>query len=152
MARIVIFGGTGYAGSSIAREAASRGHEVISYSRNAPAQPLDAVEYRIGSLASPAVVTAAAAAADQLVVAVHGADVDGAPLVTYLPQLIEAARSNGVRLSFVGADGFSPVADGGPPPAGTPGFHPHLKRAALRHLQDLGAPPQAHQDHLPFFQ
>ncbi|CEA08785.1 hypothetical protein BN1051_02143 [Arthrobacter saudimassiliensis] len=146
MARIVIFGGTGYAGSSIAREAASRGHEVISYSRNAPAQPLDAMEYRIGSLASPAVVTAAAAAADQLVVAVHGADVDGAPLVTYLPQLIEAARSNGVRLSFVGGAGSSLVAEGGPRLVDTPDFHPDWKPEALAHAEVLEALRQAPED------
>ena len=38
MSTIVIFGGTGYAGGNIAREAVSRGHQVISYSRTAPAE------------------------------------------------------------------------------------------------------------------
>ena len=111
MSRVVIIGGTGYAGGNIAREAASRGYEVISYSRNVPAQPLEGVEYRTGSMASPEVLAAAAAEADHLVVAVHGADVDGAPLLTYVPPLIEAARTNGVRLSFVGGAGSAVVAE-----------------------------------------
>ncbi|MER2138332.1 MAG: NAD(P)H-binding protein, partial [Arthrobacter sp.] len=107
MARVVIFGGTGYAGGHIAREAASRGHQVISYSRNAPEHPIPGVEYRTGSLASPEVVAAAASDADVLVVAVHGADVDGAPLTANVPALIDAARTSGARLAFVGGAGSS---------------------------------------------
>lgn len=33
MARIVVLGGTGYAGSNIVAVAAGKGHEVVSYSR-----------------------------------------------------------------------------------------------------------------------
>ena len=38
MSRIAVIGGTGYAGSAIVREAASRGHEVVSFSRSVPAE------------------------------------------------------------------------------------------------------------------
>ena len=51
MARIAVFGGTGYAGGHIAREAASRGHDVRSYTRSAPAKPADGITYETGSLA-----------------------------------------------------------------------------------------------------
>ena len=99
MARIVIFGGTGYSGGNIAREAVSRGHEVVSYSRNAPEEPIEAVDYRIGSMADPAVVDAATEGADQLVVALHAVDVEGAPMVERVPALIEAARRHGAASS-----------------------------------------------------
>lgn len=36
MTRIHVLGGTGYAGSRIVREAAKRGHQVVSYSRSIP--------------------------------------------------------------------------------------------------------------------
>lgn len=146
MARVVIFGGTGYAGGHIAREAASRGHQVISYTRSAPEEPLDGVEYRTGSLASPEVLTAAAADADVLVVAVHGADVDGAPLATYMPQLIEAVRSSGARLAFVGGAGSSLVAEGGPRLVDTPDFLDDWKPEALAHAEVLEALRQAPED------
>lgn len=146
MARVVIFGGTGYAGGHIAREAASRGHQVISYTRNAPKEPLDGVGYRTGSLASPEVLTAAAADADVLVVAVHGADVDGAPLATYMPQLIEAVRSSGARLAFVGGAGSSLVAEGGPRLVDTPDFLDDWKPEALAHAEVLEALRQAPED------
>ena len=45
MARIAVIGGTGYAGSHIVTEAAARGHEVISFSRNAPSAPVPGVTY-----------------------------------------------------------------------------------------------------------
>ncbi len=45
MARIVVIGGTGYAGGNIVAEAASRGHDVVSVSRTAPEQPVEGVEY-----------------------------------------------------------------------------------------------------------
>ncbi|MBO0908939.1 NAD(P)-dependent oxidoreductase [Arthrobacter sunyaminii] len=146
MARVVIFGGTGYAGGHIAREAASRGHQVISYTRSAPEEPLDGVGYRTGSLASPEVLTAAAADADVLVVAVHGADVDGAPLATYMPQLIEAVRSSGARLAFVGGAGSSLVAEGGPRLVDTPDFLDDWKPEALAHAEVLEALRQAPED------
>ncbi|WP_309065359.1 NAD(P)-dependent oxidoreductase [Microbacterium sp.] len=50
MARIVVVGGTGYAGSHIVREAVSRGHEVVSISRTTPDEPVDGVAYVQGSV------------------------------------------------------------------------------------------------------
>ena len=50
MSRITILGGTGYTGSNIARAAVARGHDVTSFSRNAPAEPIDGVTYLTGSL------------------------------------------------------------------------------------------------------
>ncbi|MGI8668026.1 MAG: NAD(P)-dependent oxidoreductase [Jatrophihabitans sp.] len=139
MARIVIFGGTGYAGTNIAREAAGRGHDVVSYSRGEPGQPLPDVRYRLGSIADPQVLAAASADADELVVAVHGSDVDGAPLADRLPSLIEAAVEHGARLSFVGGAGSSLVAPDGPRLLDQPDFHEEWKPEALAHSAVLDA-------------
>ncbi|GAA5160095.1 NAD(P)-dependent oxidoreductase [Ornithinimicrobium tianjinense] len=146
MARIVIFGGTGYSGGNIAREAVSRGHEVVSYSRNAPAEPIEGVEYRTGSMADPAVVEAAAEGADQLVVALHAVDVDGAPMVERTPALVEAARRHGARLSFVGGAGSSLVAEGGPRLLDQPDFLDDWKPEATAHAKVLDALREAPED------
>jgi putative NADH-flavin reductase len=50
MATIAIFGGTGYTGSHIVREAALRGYSVISVSRNEPKEPVEGVQYEIGAV------------------------------------------------------------------------------------------------------
>ncbi|MGN6250915.1 MAG: NAD(P)-dependent oxidoreductase [Marmoricola sp.] len=139
MSHLVIFGGTGYAGSHIAREAVGRGHAVTSYSRSEPAQRYDGVEYRTGSVADADVVGAAAQQADELVVAVHGADVGGQPLVAVLPSLIEAAQAGGARLSFVGGAGSSQVAEGGPLLFDTPEFNEEWQPEARAHAAVLDA-------------
>ncbi|MGH2843566.1 MAG: NAD(P)-dependent oxidoreductase [Solirubrobacteraceae bacterium] len=139
MTRLVIFGGTGYSGANIAREALTRGHQVVSYSRHAPQRPLDGVDYRIGSLADADVVAEAAREADQLVVAVHGADVDGSPLVTHVPALSRAAIEHGARLAFVGGAGSSLVSEDGTRLVDTPEFHDDWKPEALSHADVLQA-------------
>ena len=48
MTTIVIVGGTGYTGANIAREAASRGHAVVSISRSQPSHPVPGVRYELG--------------------------------------------------------------------------------------------------------
>ena len=139
MSTLVIFGGTGYAGGNIAAEAVKRGHTVISYSRNLPANPLDGVEYRTGSLTDSHVLGHAGQDGDEIVVAVHGADVDGQPLVDVLPKLVATALAHDARLSFVGGAGSSLVADGGPRLVDTPDFHEEWKPEALAHAEVLEA-------------
>lgn len=41
MSVIVIFGGTGYTGRNVAREAVARGHTVVAVSRSTPSDPLE---------------------------------------------------------------------------------------------------------------
>ena len=136
---IVIFGGTGYAGGNIAQEAARRGHDVVVYSRHEAQDPVDGVTYRTGDLTDAATLAAAAAEADDLVIAVHGADVGGRPLLDVLPSLIEASIENDTRLSFVGGAGSSLVAAGGPRLVDTPDFHEEWKAEALAHAAVLDA-------------
>jgi uncharacterized protein len=51
MSRITIIGGTGYAGSAIAAEAATRGHDVTVFSRSLPATQIPDVTYIQGDVA-----------------------------------------------------------------------------------------------------
>ncbi|WEV78720.1 NAD(P)H-binding protein [Janibacter cremeus] len=143
MSTIVILGGTGYAGGHIAREAVSRGHRVISYSRSEPSERAEGVEYRTGSLTDDTVVAQAAADADDLVVATHGRDVGGSPLVDHVDRLVQASIEHGARLSFVGGAGTLHVAKGGPRLVDTPDFHEDWKPEALAHAKVLDAIRQA---------
>lgn len=139
MSTIVIVGGTGYAGGTIAREAASRGHQVISYSRSEPSERTDGIEYRIGSLTDDTVVKQAASDADDLVIATHGLDVGGSPLVDHVGRLVAASVEQGARLSFVGGAGTLDVAKGGPRLVDTPEFNDEWKPEALAHAKVLDA-------------
>lgn len=137
---IAVFGGTGYAGGNIVAEAAKRGYAVTSYSRSgAPAEPVPGVTYERGSLSDPETVDQVAAAVDVLVLAVHGADVDGKPLSAYIPQIITAAISHNTRLAVVGGAGSSLVAEGGPRLVDTPEFLDDWKPEALAHADVLDA-------------
>ncbi|HEU0256467.1 MAG TPA: NAD(P)H-binding protein [Microbacteriaceae bacterium] len=138
MARLVIFGGTGYSGGNIARDALRRGHTVVSYARHAPREPIDGVEYRIGSVTDRDIVARAAADADELVVALRAASVEGG-LAAHVPALVAAAVASGARLSFVGGAGSSLVAAGGPRLVDTAGFREEWKPEALAHAAVLAA-------------
>ena len=47
--KILVVGGTGFAGSHIAKEAARRGHELVSLGRTEPQEKVEGVSYVIGS-------------------------------------------------------------------------------------------------------
>lgn len=138
MSTIVIFGGTGYAGGSIAREAVARGHAVTSYSRREPSSPADGVTYRTGSLTDPDVLAEATRGVDEIVVATHAADVDGKTLVDLVPALIDAATGAAARLSFVGGAGSSLLPDGTRVVDG-PDFREEWKPEALGQAEVLDA-------------
>lgn len=146
MARIVIFGGTGYAGSNIAREALGRGHEVTSYSRHDPAEPIDGVTYLRGSIAEPEVRDAAAEKGDVVVIAVHGADAGGVPLAELVPGLTEAAVKRHARLGVVGGAGSSLVSADGPRLLDGPDFQEEWKPEAEAHARVLDALRESPQE------
>lgn len=140
MGNVVVVGGTGYAGGHIAREAASRGHSVVSYSRNLPEQADDGITYRVGSLTDSEAIRQMAAEADDLVISVPAEDLgDGRQLLDVLPQLAEAVTANDARLSFVGGAGSSQVSEGGPRLVDTPEFEEAWKPTALAHAAVLEA-------------
>ena len=103
MTTIVVFGGTGYTGGNVVREAASRGHHVISVSRSEPKDPVEGVRYDFGKAedVAPRVVPGA----DAVVAALSPrADMAGR-LVEVYGELARLSAKAGARYLQVG--GFS---------------------------------------------
>jgi uncharacterized protein len=131
MARISVFGGTGYAGGHLVAEAVRRGHSVTSYSRNVPERRTDGVAYVQGSLLDEATRTKALDGADVVVVTVAprgdmaGAVRDG------IRALAAEAEQAGVRIGVIGGAGSLHVAEGGPRLFDTDGFPADYKPESL---------------------
>lgn len=124
MARITVLGGTGYAGRHIVRAAADRGHTIVSYSRQAPASPVDGVDYRTGDVLDAAVLASAVDGADVVVSALspRGA-LEGTGVLREVAATIAGlTAANGVRFGVVGGAGSLLVAEGGPKVVDTDGF------------------------------
>jgi uncharacterized protein len=69
VSRIIVIGGTGYAGSAIAAEAAVRGHQVTALSRSLPDAPIPNVTYVQGDATDEATLPALIEGADVVVAA-----------------------------------------------------------------------------------
>ncbi|MFG6501924.1 NAD(P)-dependent oxidoreductase [Microbacterium sp. P05] len=116
MTRITVIGGTGYAGSNIVREAASRGNEVTVYSRTEPTGDarIAGVTYKAGSMLDAAVREQAVAGADVVVSTLSPrGELDG-KIIEVDRELARLAAANGARFVIVG--GFSSLrpAEGAP--------------------------------------
>lgn len=103
MARIVVFGGTGYTGGNVVREAASRGHEVVSVSRSEPTEPHHGVRYEVGAAdhLAPQVI----AGADAVVATLSPRGDMAGRLVEVYGELARRSAEAGARYLQVG--GFS---------------------------------------------
>lgn len=114
MATVVVAGGTGYTGGNVVREAASRGHTVISISRSQPADPVEGVRYELGPVEE---VAARVVPGAHVVVAALSPRGDMAGrLVEVYGSLARLAASAGARYLQVG--GFSSLR----PAPGAPRF------------------------------
>ena len=114
MSKLVVYGGTGYAGSRIVAEAASRGHEVTAVARNiADAPAIDGVTYVAGSFYDAALMLELTSGADVLVSAIHAYSSDSELIGNALPNLVEAGQANGVRFGVVAGAGSLHVTEGG---------------------------------------
>ncbi len=114
MARIVVLGGTGYAGRHIVSEAVSRGHEVIAISRSEPGDPVAGASYVQGSALEIASLANAFDGADAVVSALspRGDMTDRA--LEALQNVITELVDTSTRLGVVGGAGGSLVAPEGP--------------------------------------
>ncbi|MDE9365401.1 NAD(P)H-binding protein [Luteipulveratus sp. YIM 133132] len=144
MTRITVLGGTGYAGGHVVREAASRGHQVTSYSRNEPQEKVDGVSYRTVDVLQPQALEEVFADTEVVLDTLSPrGDLEG-KLEDVVRSLIEVARRTGVRLGVLGGAGSLYVAEGGPRLIDTPEFPEQAKgeaRTGLTALQDLEASP-----------
>jgi putative NADH-flavin reductase len=104
MARLVLFGATGYAGSRILDEAVRRGHQVTAVARNVDTIPeRENVRAVAGSLYDAELVRELTVDADVLISAIPSRPTnDGRSLLDTVPTLVDVARHNKVRLAVVG--------------------------------------------------
>jgi len=115
VSKIAVIGGTGYTGTNIVREAASRGHDVVSWSRSVPEHPVEGVLYEVGDAAQAVSIIADA---DVLVLTLSprgSLAARGAQLGLY-KAFAAAAAASGTRVIAVG--GFSSLR----PAPGEPRF------------------------------
>ena len=106
MSRITVIGGTGYAGSHIVREAASRGHAVTSLSQNPPAGArVENVAYAFGSVLDEDFRARAIADTDVIISALSPRGTLTGNMVNVQRDLAARAGAANVRILVVG--GFS---------------------------------------------
>ncbi|MDI5969325.1 NAD(P)H-binding protein [Streptomyces sp. SL13] len=146
MSRITVIGGTGYAGSAIALEAAARGHRVTALSRSLPEAPIPNVAHVQGDATDEATLSAAIGGADVVVgaLAPRGALADTfRDVYRTIARLADAA---GVPLYVVG--GYSSLR----PAPGADRFvtdlshipaelHDEIRAGAALIIEDLPATP-----------
>ncbi|PRA80809.1 NAD(P)-dependent oxidoreductase [Microbacterium sp. MYb66] len=114
MARIIVLGGTGYAGLHIVMEAVSRGHAVIAISRSEPTEPVAGAAYVQGSALDLAPLADAFVGADAVVSALSPrGDMEDRALEA-LSNIVEQIAGTDTRLGVVGGAGGSLIAPGGP--------------------------------------
>ncbi|MFT4109533.1 NAD(P)-dependent oxidoreductase [Propionicimonas sp.] len=150
MARITVLGGTGYAGAHIVAEAAGRGHEVTSWSRHEPAQPVEGVTYRTGSALEDGTLAAVVEGADVVVETLSPRGELVGKVRELAGQLADLAQQAGVRLGVVGGAGSLLVEAGGPRLVDTDAFAEEYRPEALQLagvLDDL----RAREDSLDWF-
>lgn len=114
MARIVVLGGTGYAGRHIVAEAVSRGHEVIAVSRSTPSDAVDGASYVQGSALEPASLASAFDGADAVVSSLSPRGDMTDNVLEALKGVIRVLAGTSTRLGVVGGAGGSLVAPEGP--------------------------------------
>ncbi|MBT2496565.1 NAD(P)H-binding protein [Microbacterium sp. ISL-59] len=114
MARIIVLGGTGYAGRHIVAEAVSRGHAVIAISRSEPTDPVAGAAYLQGSALDLGSLAEAFVGADAVVSALSPrGDMEDRALDA-LSNVVDRLAGTETRLGVVGGAGGSLVAPGGP--------------------------------------
>lgn len=140
MSRITVVGGTGYAGSHIASEAAARGHQVTALSRKAPEQPIDGVTYKQVDLLDSNTANEATADADTVIVALSPRGALDGKIREVVSNIAQSASASGARLGVVGGAGSLKVTEDGPLLKDTDGFPEAFRSEATQMteaLQDL---------------
>jgi len=114
MARIVVLGGTGYAGRHIVSEAVSRGHDVVAVSRSVPSDRVEGADYVQGSALDLASIADAFTGADAVVSALSPRGDMADRALEALANVVAQVNGTSTRLGVVGGAGGSLVAPGGP--------------------------------------
>ncbi|MDF2826007.1 MAG: NAD-dependent dehydratase [Mycobacterium sp.] len=148
MSRITVVGGTGYAGSAIVEQAASRGHQVTALSRGVPEAKAPDVTYVQGDATDATTLSSVIAGADVVVAALAPRGPLAHTFRDVNRVIAEQADAAGARLFVVG--GFSSLR----PAPGAPRFVSDLSHTppevqaevlagAALILEDLPATPES---------
>lgn len=113
MARIAVLGGTGFAGSHIVREAAERGHTVVSVARSLPRERIHGATYVEGTLLDIPGLVAEIEGADVVISTVPARGDMVGKVRPAIEQLLSVLPGD-VRIGVIGGAGGSLVAPGGP--------------------------------------
>ena len=113
MAKIVVLGGTGYAGKAIVAEAAARGYEVVAVARNQAADLPEGVSFVSGSLADVDSLAETVSSADVVISAVSPRGDTVEVFREGIAAVAEKLPEN-VRLGVIGGAGGSLVSENGP--------------------------------------
>lgn len=114
MARIVVIGGTGYAGRHIAVEAVNRGHDVVVIARSEPSDPITGASYVQADVRDAAAIAGPMAGADAVVSSLSPRGDMTDAVLGVLSNLIGDLTGTRTRLGVVGGAGGSLAAPGGP--------------------------------------
>jgi putative NADH-flavin reductase len=147
MSRIVVIGGTGYAGSAIVAEAAARGHEVTAFSRSLPDNRVQGVNYIQGDATDEATLASVITGADVVVAALAPRGPLAGPFRSVNRTIARLADTENARLFVVG--GYSSLRAA----AGAPRFmedlshapaevHSEILAGAALIMEDLPATPE----------
>ncbi len=147
MSRIIVIGGTGYAGSAIVAEAAARGHEVTAFSRSLPDDRVQGVDYIRGDATNEASLASVISGADVVVAALAPRGPLAGPFRDVNRSVARLADAEKARLFVVG--GYSSLR----PAAEAPRFvedlsqvpaelHDEILAGAALIIEDLPATPE----------
>lgn len=131
--KIIVIGGTGYAGSAIVKEAAHRGHAVTSVSRSIPDATLDGVRYLAGDAMHG---TIALGDADVVVGALSPRGDNAGLLPAAYARLAAQARDAGARLVLVGGFSCLRASEGAPRMIESEAFPPEVPEAIVREANE----------------
>lgn len=143
MSRIIVLGGTGYAGSAIVAEAAARGHEVISYSRSLPESQIPGVSHVQGDVTDTIALAKAVDGADAVVGALAPRGALAEDFRDVYASISQIADEAGVPLHIVG--GYSSLR----PAPGAARFVTDLSHAPAEYHAELSAVSALVSDDLP---
>lgn len=131
MAKVIIFGATGYAGGHIAAELERRGHDVVRAARSGGEGVLSV------DVTDPEAVKESLAllAPDVVVVAIRAHGEGENKLARALENVLDSGTD--ARLAVVGGAGSLLTAEGGPRVIDTPGFPEEYKPEATAHGEAL---------------
>lgn len=131
--KIIVIGGTGYAGSAIVKEAARRGHAVTSVSRSIPDARVDGVSYVTGDAMN---ATVPLGEADVVIGALSPRGDNVGQLASAYERLAAQAQKAGARLVLVGGFSCLRPAEGAPRMIESVAFPPEVPQSVVAEAKE----------------